>query len=101
MNRAVNKLSNIVSIVTLIAFLGGGWLLAEEVLTRLTDLFAQQEKNRGEERFGDQIWVELDTAQNKAITDGIAGLRALIESDGSLLYRLGLRDGQALACQGH
>lgn len=58
-----------------------------------------------EERVGDTHWIELDRRNQRVLEqqgdEVITAMRALearFDSDGSLVYRIGLRDGLAL-CQ--
>ena len=82
---------------------GAGYIFAENLMIGIQANFKEQRELRQQiriereaEKFGDQLWVELDTAQSRAIMDAVNSLRALIEHDGTLLYQLGLRDGQTL-----
>ena len=93
------------TIISVVLMVGGAYVYAENLMYRIDEsLLGQQrlrvsiEEQRAAERFGDEIWVELDKTEHNAIMESVNSLRHLIQNDGTLLYQLGLRDGRALAC---
>ena len=100
----------VLGLVSAVLMLAGGYVygeslqreqrgLNENVVERTERIYQLIESRNAEKRALDRDWLKSDSDQAQSIQAEIKILRERLNVDASLMYQLGLRDGQGLCVQ--
>ena len=89
----------VLTVVSAVLMLAGAYIYGENLVDRTERIYQLIEKRNEEKKALDRDWLKADSDQAQAIRAEIQNLRDGLNVDASLMYQLGLRDGQRLCAQ--
>ena len=100
----------ILAVISAVVMLAGTYIYGEnlqrstdglhgKVVERTERIYRLIEKRNEEKRVLDRTWLKADSDQAQSIEAQIQNLRTGLNVDASLMYQLGVRDGQRLCVQ--
>ena len=100
----------VLGLVTAVLMVAGGYIYGEnlqrstsglhgKIVEEAARISRQIETRNAEKRALDRDWLQSDSEQAQAIRAEIQILRERLNVDASLMYQIGLRDGERLCAQ--